>query len=320
MENYVFDLVSSAFRKVAAGKSGNADILDFKVDEFRHLAELAHDLVYGAYQHGVYAKFAVHDPKCRTINTASIRDRIVHRLVYDALVPLFEPRFIYDSYAARVGKGVHRARARFFKFAQRASKNLREEVFVLHGDVVKYFESVDHEMLLDGLRRVCCDGWLMNLVESVVRSYGNGKGMPIGSVTSQLFANVYLHELDRFMKHELGEDFYLRYNDDFFILTSTKSRAPELQTHISCWMRLNLKLNTTFSISRTSSGIDVLGAVSFPYGFVPRAKTRQKIDIMVSKTSLDSRDVRAVLSYLGSLDSMCGYWAQKRLLGVAGGL
>ncbi len=197
---------------------------------------LQQELLNGSYRPGCYTSFYIHEPKQRLISAAPFRDRVVHHALCNIIEPMFERHFICDSYANRIGKGTHRAIDRLQQFAGRYR-------YVLRLDIVKHFPAIDHQLLLEMLARVIRDEPTIGLIAQIVAS-GEGvldqeyqptlfpgddllslcrpRGLPIGNLTSQFWSNCYLHSLDLFVKRELGCRGYLRYVDDFCLLSNSK--------------------------------------------------------------------------------------------------
>lgn len=209
-----------------------ATAFDYRWEE--NLLVLQQELCSGAYQHGPYQHFHISDPKPRLISAAPFRDRVVHHAVVGVLEPLFERRFIHDSYACRVGKGTHRA-------IQRAQYYMRRHQWCLQTDLVKFFPSIDHEILMDLLHRRIGDVAVLNLLQHIIQTGaglpGNDggvfpgddlfsrlrpRGLPIGNLTSQFLANVFLDPLDHFIKEDLRIPGYLRYADDLLLFGDSR--------------------------------------------------------------------------------------------------
>lgn len=263
----------------------------------RHLEDnlfaLRDDLVAGTYQHGPYHPFTVFDPKKRSIHKAAVRDRVVHQTVVSVIEPLFEPRFIFDSYSCRVGKGTHEAVARLRTFLRQASRNDTRTVHALKCDIRKFFASVDHRVLLQLVRRRIGDERVIGLLGNIVGSFSAalGKGIPLGNLTSQLFANIYLQELDRFVKHDLGACHYLRYCDDFVILCASRTGAQTTAWRVDAFLRerLLLALHPDKVVVRTwKQGVDFLGYVLMPHATVLRTKTARRMLRRVTPENITS--------------------------------
>ena len=181
---------------------------------------------------GGYTQFYVTEPKLRKIEASSYLDRIVHRWCYDNfLEPAFEPQFINDSYACRKGRGMHKA-------ALATQKGMREcqkkygEYYILKMDIAKYFQSIDKEILFDIVKRKIKDKDVLWILGEIINSQNTKKGLPIGNLTSQIFANVYYNEADYYIKNVLKVRYYYRYMDDSIVLMHTKAEIKEVYKNI----------------------------------------------------------------------------------------
>jgi hypothetical protein len=233
-----FSNLLTAFGKAAKGKRKGLAAAGFEYRMADRLLDLRQDLLQGSYRPGKYTHFFIHEPKKRLISAAPFRDRVVHHALCNVIEPLFEERFIADSYANRINKGTHRAVERLQEFARHHETALRL-------DIVQHFPSIDHEILAGILEPVIANHRAMDLVRKILAS-GNGadsvcwqrpfagddlldlcrpRGLPIGNLTSQFWSNCYLHPLDVFVKRELGCRAYLRYVDDCALFSNS---TPEL--------------------------------------------------------------------------------------------
>ena len=235
------------------------------------------------YTHGEYSAFNISDPKPRNIHKATVRDRLLHHLIYKELYPYFDARFIYDSYSCRKDKGTHRALDRFQVFARKVSKNNTRTCYVLKCDIKKFFASIHHDTLYAILERHIEDPEMHWLIKQVVSSFHTteiGVGLPLGNLTSQLFVNIYMHEFDMFVKQELRVKYYLRYADDFTILSDDRKYLEELLLKIETFLneRLKLKLHEDKVYIKTyATGVDFLGWIHFPHHRQIRTTTKRKI-------------------------------------------
>ena len=180
------------------------------------LLEIKLALETGTWQPGDHRQFFVYDPKFRSIAAPPFADRVVHHAICTIIEPLFERRFIYDSYACRVDKGAHRGARRLQTFLRK-----KHAVYALKCDISKFFASIDHAVLCQIIRQTIPDPKLLEILDRIIAGYS--PGIPIGNLTSQLFANVYLDQLDHFIKEELRVKYYLRYMDDFILLGENKT-------------------------------------------------------------------------------------------------
>ncbi len=246
----------------------------------RNLVQLQKQLATKTYKPGAYRSFYVHDPVRRLVSAAPFPDRVVHHALCKVIEPIFESRFIYDSYACREGKGTHRAVRRFGDF-------MRKNAYVLKADILKYFPSIDHVILRDILGKRIADQDVLWLIEVILES-GKGilegeyvmqwfpgddlfaacrpRGLPIGNLTSQFFANVYLNELDYFVKFELRHPYYIRYCDDFVLFGQAKRELHQVKEEIARFLeRLRLRLHPKKTLVQpVDIGTDFLGYRHYP--------------------------------------------------------
>lgn len=201
------------------GKKKRKDIQQFEVYLEDFIFELHEELIAGRYQHNPYKKFYVFDPKERHISKACVRDRLVHQMLYATLSKIFDPTFIEHSLSCRSGKGTHKGITHLNQFLRKISQNGAKQCFFLKMDIQRFFDSVDHVLLKRLIRKRIRDKRVLTLVDKIIDSFvfqeidGRKIGIPLGNVTSQLFANIYLHELDLFVKETLRKKFYLRFCD-----------------------------------------------------------------------------------------------------------
>ncbi len=254
-----------AFKKARKHKTLQLDVLEFEKDVDNNLSLLQTELMLHCYHPKPLQTFIIRDPKTRKISKSHFRDRVVHHALCNVIEPLFEKSFIYDSYANRKQKGTLKAVERFSFFSRKVSHNYTRKVFVLKADVRHYFETIDHKILLSLLMKKITDkkiSWLMKIILSNYHSGVDEKGMPLGNLTSQFFANVYLNELDQFVKQQLKVKYYLRYVDDFIILHPSPLFLGECKQKIHDFLHQKLALNLHSDKSKIiclSRGVHFLG-------------------------------------------------------------
>lgn len=292
-----------AWREFLAGKRRRLDVQVFAANLIDNIFSLHHDLLYHNYDHGGYEAFNISDPKPRNIHKASVRDRLLHHAIYRKLYPFFDRTFINDSYSCRLGKGTHKAITQFRNYFFKVSRNNTRNCWVLKGDIRKFFASIDHGILLDILKEHIPDENIIWLLEKVINSFQIGiedKGLPLGNLTSQLFANVYLNDFDQFIKHKIKAQYYIRYADDFVILSEDKKWLKRLINPIHNFLSGSLKLELhpdKLFLETVSSGVDFLGWVHFPDHRVLRGATRKR---MFRKIKNNPKE-ESLNSYLGLL-------------------
>ncbi len=274
-----------------------------------NIVDLHNDLAHHRYRHGPYQAFKVSDPKPREIHKATVRDRLLHRALYRALYPFFDRSFIADSYSCRQGKGSHAALRRFRQFSYKVGRNGTRTCWVLKGDIRKCFASIDHEVLFSILRGYITDLRLLDLLEQVIGSFSAEAlsiGLPLGNVTSQLLANIYMNELDRFVKHSLRAKCYVRYGDDFVLLSEDRgwleAQMPRIKEFLERDLRLALHPGKV-SIRALASGVDFLGWVHFTDHRVLRTATKRRMVECLRRGATNA----TVTSYLGLLSHGNGY-------------
>lgn len=290
------------------------------VDLGRWLGVLGHELRSGSVAVGELQSFVIHDPKRRIIHAPGFRERVLHHAIMNVAGPVLERSAIGDSYACRKHKGVHRARARALEFS-------RSHRFYLKLDVRRYFDSVSHDVLLELLGRCFKDPELMVLLERIVRAYETalGTGLPIGSLTSQYFANLYLGPVDRFVKEELCVRGYVRYMDDFVLwgnepaaIESWGRRVEEL-----AHTRLGLELKGVGAAGTSRDGLGWLGARITPWAIYPSRRTRRRLRSKLAacerahaEGTLGSLELqRRASALLGVVESMrCSEWRRRTLV------
>ena len=246
--------------------------------------------------------FIIRDPKTRLIHKSDFRDRVIHHALVQIIEPLFDRTFIYDSYANRIGKGTLKAIARFNQFARKVSRNGSQKGwfnnnqikgYCLKVDIKHYFQTVDCEILLSIIKKKITCQDTINLIEIILKRTSESRereinimGMPLGNLTSQFLANVYLNELDQFIKHQLKCKYYIRYVDDFVILHESKEQLAIWKEKISIFLKGKLKLELHQDKSKIislSKGIDFVGFRNFwKYKLLRRRNIRNmqsKIDL-----------------------------------------
>ena len=225
-----------AWQEFVKGKRNKPDVQIFQFNLMNNILQLHYDLKNYTYKHGGYEQFKINDPKPRTIHKASVRDRLLHHAVYRILYPFYDKTFIADSFSCRNDKGAHKAINRFRKFGYTVSKNNTKTCWILKCDIKKFFASIDQSILINVLKQRIQDKNIIDLLREIIQSF-EPNGLPLGNLTSQLFANVYLNEFDQFVKHKLKEKYYIRYADDFVILSENREYLENLIISISNFLQ-----------------------------------------------------------------------------------
>ena len=268
-----FENLRQAARQAQQGKRYRPNVLAFNFNLEGELLQLQTELRQKTYCPGAYKTFVIRDPKSRLISAAPYRDRVVHHALCNVIIPLIERTFIHDTYANRIGYGTHRALNRFTDFA-------RSSRYVLQCDVRKYFPSIDHAILKGALRQKikCPDTlWLIDVIidgsndqgedvehfpgDTLLTPLQRRKGLPIGNLTSQFFANVYLNGFDHFVKEQLKATQYLRYVDDFALFSDNRAFLKEARKAIEAYLdTLRLRLHVVKTqLFETRHGANFVG-------------------------------------------------------------
>ena len=336
---YAFENLVEAYKEARKCKRYRDEVLAFTHKLEENLISIQNDLRWKTYKVGRYREFFVYDPKKRLIMALPFRDRVVQWAIYRVLNPFFERRYISDSYACRVGYGTHRAVDRL-QYWLRYLARRHPKTYILKLDISKYFYRVDHDVLIGILKRMIADDDLLWLLDTIIRSedtkFGfplgddgfqrervEGVGMPIGNLTSQMFANLYLNELDQYAKHVLGVRYYIRYMDDVIILHPDKKYLWWLKEEIGAFLedRLRLMLNNKTTVRTTDQGIDFCGYRVWPTHRKLRKRTALKMKRRLKylqrayargEVGLDKINA-SVQSYMGLLKHCNSYNLRKTL-------
>ena len=308
-----------AYWNARKNKTANPVVMEFEKHWRLHLAVLHKELRNRTYAPFALKKFILRDPKTRTICVSNFRDRVVHHALINIIQPIFEPRFIHDSYASRKGRGTLSALKRFDLFLRKASGNGKlvlgaqnanvVRCFALKADIKHYFQTVDHDILLSIIKKYVKDEgiiWLVRTILSNNPTDSEYKGMPLGNWTSQFFANIYLNELDQFVKHKLKARYYIRYVDDFVILDKTKAVLQDYKEQINVFLKtLKLELHPDkCDIIPLCKGVGFLGfKVFYHYKLVRQRNLRKiinKTSVLIGEYKQGSTDATKVLDVLQS--------------------
>lgn len=255
-----------AYKKARRGKRYSKNVIQFSFNYESYLKYILDNLSNGKYKFFGYNLFYVYEPKKRRILAAKFIDRVVHTWYVESfLLPYFAPQFINTSYACIVGKGMHMASKNVQK-GMRTCNRKWDNGYCIKFDVKKFFENIDRKVLYEIIDRKICDKKFLFLTREILDSSSNfdiikGKGLPIGNYTSQIFANIYLNELDQYIKTVLKCKWYYRYMDDGVIFLRTKEQAKDILSKIEIFsnLELGLELNSKTNIFKISQGVNFCG-------------------------------------------------------------
>ncbi len=330
-----FANLHSAAMKACRGKRDRFDVLRFHFDLERQLWRLHEELEAGTYRPGPYRTFTIHEPKPRLISAAPYRDRVVHHALCNVLEPIWERRFVFDTYACRAGKGTHAA-------VRRAQDYARRFPYVLKADVRKFFPSIDHEVLKGLLARKVKDPHVLGLAGQIIdhansqepslawfpgddlfTPFERRRGLPIGNQTSQFFGNVYLDPLDHFFRDRMGVGGYVRYCDDLLVFGRSSRELREMLGLASQFLEpFRLRLHPDKSVVfPVTQGIPFLGYRVFPtHRLLARANVHRfrrrlrRMQADAAEGHVGPEQVRArVMSWIGHARQADTYRLRGRL-------
>ena len=296
------------------GKMKRPDVLEFNHNFEARIFSLQRKLKSGRYRHGRYRRLCINDPKPRTIRCASVIDRVVHQAISKTLEDIFDKRFIYHAYSGRKGKGIHAGVLAVETMVRRVGKNYRKRCFYLKADISKFYDSVDHRILITELSRYVPDVRMQALLKEVVTSFSipgkTGTGLPIGNVTSQLFTNVYLNRFDHWIKESLRIKHYARFCDDFVVVADSQRYLEDIRERIREFLSaIKLSLHPhKVAISPLHHGLDFLGYVLLPHHLRVRSKTvRRMFRVLEERAGASGGDAKAAEIFVSSLQSYLGH-------------
>lgn len=313
-----FDALYQAYLSARKGKRKSWTCRHYEKDLESNLIQLQNELIWGQYRTGGYRYFMVHEPKTRQVAALkNFSDRIVQHAIMAAIEPIWEARFITHSYACRSGKGTH-AGADKVQEMMRECLHQHGKLYALKADIRKYFASINHATLKHLVRKRISDSKLLTVLDDIVDSYNEherpGQGLPIGNLTSQLFANIYLDDFDQWIKCRRREKWYARYMDDFVVIAPEKNHLHALRLDIERWLDENLSLETNsktgvFPVAHTHGrGLDFLGYHLWPDRRRLRKSSLRRFKRRVRKLQQDyARDAASITDIHQQLSSMIAH-------------
>ncbi len=340
---YDFENLYEAYLEARKCKRYRPDVLEFTTNLEENLIQIQNELIWKTYEVGRYREFYVYEPKKRLIMALPFKDRVVQWAIYRVLFPLFNKGFYEHNYACRIGKGTHAAADKLQYWLRKVDRK-PQKYYYLKMDISKYFYRVDHDIAMKILERKIKDKDTLWLLEKIIRNdhvpFGlplgadpggchkcdrlYDKGMPIGNLTSQLLANIYLNELDQFCKHSLRIKYYIKYMDDFIILHNDKKYLRKLKAEIEHFLngKLELHLNNKTCIRPISTGVEFVGFRIWPTHRRLKKKTALKMKRRLkylqkayARGEATFEEVNSsVQSYLGMLKHCNSYNLSNKML------
>jgi len=311
--------IFTTWQDFSAGKIHKHDVVEFKMNLEEELLGIHFDLKNNCYQHSSYQTFKVYDPKERIIRKATVRDRVVHRLLYNYALPIFNRQWLSCSFSCRPGFGQHLSIKKVKKAIEIVTGNYSKRYFAVKCDIQKFFDNIDHQILFSLICREIYESHLRDLFFKVIDSYylrQKGTGLPIGNLTSQIFANIYLHELDLFAKHILKLRYYYRYADDFIFLVPDEKTGQEFVIKFGDFLINKLKLNLhprKVIIRQTDWGVDWLGKILLPGYILLRSSTKKRMMKNIKNGVIANFDQRSLNGMLASYGGLLKGTARKNI-------
>src|SRR3989344_3294149 len=299
-----------AWRKAREKKANRPDVAEFDREVERNLLRLHHELKNQTYNPRPLQTFILRDPKTRKIAKSDFRDRVVHHALINIIGPLFQKSFICDSYANQKRKGPLRAIKRFNEFSRKVTNNFTSGAFCFKADIKKYFQNVNHAKLVGIINKKIKDEKVMWLVWQILSNHDKPCGMPLGNYTSQFFANVYLNELDYFVKNELKLKCYIRYVDDFISLHENKEQLSKWKEEINNFLVKELKLELhpdKSGIKPLKNGITFLG-----YRIYGKHKRLRKNNFKRFQSEFNNKIAVGKLSSEELLENLTGWFGYAK--------
>lgn len=306
IKNLTFEKLISAHERAKTNKGQRAEVLSFDFNLESNIVNLIKDIKNNKYKLGKYREFTIYEPKERLIRALPYIDRVVHQwYVEEFIKPYFVPKFINDSYACITGRGTHKAVGKVQHYMKVAKRNYGDEYYILKMDIKKFFYNIDQRILYKILCQYIKDKKLLEITKLLL--FNDDKvGIPIGNYTSQYFANIYLNELDMYVKHILRIKYYVRYMDDFILLVRDKEEARKVYEKIKFFLneKLKLELNSKSRYYPNKMGVNFCGFRIWSTHRLLRNRSKRKIKGKIKKwndfNDRDSLDKRKAIISLKS--------------------
>jgi len=298
-----YDNLYIAYRKARKGKAWQDTIKHFEKDVDGNIRDIQSALIDGSFSTSEYRTMQIYEPKQRTIYVLPFNpDRIVQHAIMNIIEPVWDRRFIYDSYSCRKGKGQH-------KGSQRCMKFIRKYKYCLKGDISKFYPSINHDIMFELVKKTIKCPETLRLFENIIYSIGGDYNIPIGNYTSQWLGNLYLHALDKYCKHTLKIKGYIRYCDDFVLFHDDKQYLHSCLKDIKSFLDKELSLiMSKDSIFPVAQGVDFLGYRHFPNYILLRKTTAKRVKKRLSRLPvLLRKGVITKEQYRSSIESTKGW-------------
>lgn len=312
-----FKNIYEAYRRASILKHKNKEVILFEMDLAQNLYDILKDLYFQKYKPGIYRKFVVYEPKKREIMALPFRDRVVQQWYVEEFIrPIFIPKLIIDTYACIPGRGLHQAIKKLQLYMQQM-KRKNEEYYILKCDVAKFFNNIHKDILYKLIERKIKDKYFLECTKHILFDGTYKVGIPIGNYTSQFFANIYLNELDHYVKEKLRVKYYIRYMDDFILLLSSKEEAILMKEKIQEFLekKLKLSLNKKTNYFKNKQGVSFCGYHVYNNKIVLLNQNKKKIykkvrnwNYLYSKGELDLFEAaQSLIAWIGHASAADSY-------------
>ena len=311
-----YEKILEAHHNCQKGKRNRLNVIKFNIKQEEYVLWLYEQLKTREYKQGKYFTFYVMEPKKRKVEAARYIDRVVHRwLVDNFLEPIFLPQMIENSYACIKGRGMHKAALDVQK-AMKECKKKYGNYYILKMDVAKYFQSIDKEILMTIIKRKIKDKDLLWLIDQTINAGRTESGIPIGNLSSQLFANLYYNEADQFIKHQLKVRYYFRYMDDSIILMEKKEDIKKVREEIEIFIqdKLKLQFNSKTNIFKSTQGVNFCGYKINEYRLKIRERGKRKIKKNIKK--LKTKIKNGELTSKEAKKYLCGHFGYMKYANI----
>lgn len=319
-----FSKMLKAYERASKNKHKCKEVITYELDLASNIIDTLKQLYAGVYKVGNYRQFRIYEPKERIIQSLPFRDRIVQQwYVEEFIKPIFVPKFIQDTYACLENRGVHKAVKKLNKYMYEYNK-INKDFYVLKCDVSKFFYSINKQRLYEIVNRYVKDKAFMKLTKDLIYHDKNEVGIPIGNYTSQYFANIYLNELDHFVKEKLKIKYYVRYMDDFVLLLEDRNQCRVILEETKEFLdkNLGLKLNKKTNYFRNSQGVNFCGYKIFKTHIMLKKENKKKIKNKIKnwnklyhKKELDLRETTLKLnSWIGHAQNADTFFLVNKMI------
>ena len=273
--------IEYSYNKCMLGKSKyKKDAIIFDIDKTQNINNLIEDLSINKYYPGKYNEFIIYEPKKRVIHAPTFRDKLVQRMVYNVMAPIYKNIFIKDSYACIIGKGTHAASQKTQDMIKKAKWQYGDNAYIIKIDIEKFFYSIKRDILKKIYRKKITCKKTLHLLDLIIDSAPGEIGLPLGNITSHTFANIMLNELDQYCKRYLAIKYYIRYMDDVCIVVKDKGKAQQLlhlcEEYSNNVLELNLNKNKS-KIFPISQGVNFVGFKTWGTHKLLRVSSKRKI-------------------------------------------